>query len=207
MSSESCASASCLSSFSRPPTPAGYRYGASDLAFYGPAVMRHLDPALFPRDRVVIDAQARLTLMDESVGTLARVTTRNFHVAVPGAVCRHAGAVRDRGRLDWRPPLSAPLEHGRAARGADSPPRDSEVGHEHARGLFPSQAARIRLRRPGGCRIPARPDCRRGAWLGRSRPAPPDDDVVVCDLAGRGDVRRYSAGIEFHLLSPLRRAG
>jgi hypothetical protein len=63
---------------------AGYRYGASDLAFYGPAVMRHLDPALFPRDRIVIDAQARLTLMDESVGTLARVTTRNFHVLFLG---------------------------------------------------------------------------------------------------------------------------
>jgi hypothetical protein len=63
---------------------AGYRYGASDLAFYGPAVMRHVDPALFPRDRVVIDAQARLTLMDESVGTLARATTRNFPVLFLG---------------------------------------------------------------------------------------------------------------------------
>ena len=29
---------------------AGYRYGASDQAFYIPAVLRHLDPALFPRD-------------------------------------------------------------------------------------------------------------------------------------------------------------
>lgn len=57
---------------------AGYRYGASDLAFYGPAVMRELDPSLFPRDRVLIDAQARLTLMDETVGTIARATTRNF---------------------------------------------------------------------------------------------------------------------------------
>jgi hypothetical protein len=57
---------------------AGYRFGASDLAFYGPAVMRHLDPELFPRDRAIIDAQARLTLMDETVGTVARATTRNF---------------------------------------------------------------------------------------------------------------------------------
>lgn len=54
---------------------AGYRYGASDLAFYGPAVMRALDPALFPRDRGLIDAQATLTLMDESVAALARLTT------------------------------------------------------------------------------------------------------------------------------------
>ncbi len=57
---------------------AGYRYGASDLAFYGPAVMRHLDPQLFPRDRPIIEAQARLTLMDETVGTLARITTRDL---------------------------------------------------------------------------------------------------------------------------------
>ena len=29
---------------------AGYRYGAGDLAFYGPAVMRRIDPRLFPHD-------------------------------------------------------------------------------------------------------------------------------------------------------------
>lgn len=59
---------------------AGYRYGASDLAFYGPAVMRHLDPELFPRDHPLIDAQARLTFMDETVGTIARLTTDNYPV-------------------------------------------------------------------------------------------------------------------------------
>lgn len=59
---------------------AGYRYGASDLAFYGPAVMQRLDPRLFPRDRLVIQAQAKLTLMDESVGTIASATG----AALPG---------------------------------------------------------------------------------------------------------------------------
>jgi hypothetical protein len=59
---------------------AGYRYGASDLAFYGPAVMRHLEPHLFPRDRDLIDAQARLTFMDETVGTLARTTAGHLPV-------------------------------------------------------------------------------------------------------------------------------
>ena len=54
---------------------AGYRYGASDLAFYGPAVMRQLDPSLFPRDRPVLDAQARLTFMDETVAAVSRITT------------------------------------------------------------------------------------------------------------------------------------
>lgn len=57
---------------------AGYRYGASDLAFYGPAVMQALEPDLFPRDRPLIEAQARLTLMDESVAALARVTTTDL---------------------------------------------------------------------------------------------------------------------------------
>ena len=34
---------------------AGYRYGASDQAFYIPAVLRHVNPALFPRDAPLID--------------------------------------------------------------------------------------------------------------------------------------------------------
>ena len=53
---------------------AGYRYGASDLAFYVPAVLERLDPALFPRDGALIASQARLTMIDEIVATLARVT-------------------------------------------------------------------------------------------------------------------------------------
>ena len=57
---------------------AGYRYGASDLAFYGPAVMRQLDPDLFPRDRPVLDAQANLTFMDETVAAIARRTTTHL---------------------------------------------------------------------------------------------------------------------------------
>jgi hypothetical protein len=53
---------------------AGYRYGASDQAFYIPAVLRHLDPALFPQDRVLIDAQARLILADDILAGAARVS-------------------------------------------------------------------------------------------------------------------------------------
>jgi hypothetical protein len=51
---------------------AGYRYGASDQAFYIPAVLRHVDPALFPRDRVLIDAQADLVLVDEILAAPVR---------------------------------------------------------------------------------------------------------------------------------------
>src|SRR3954468_16718163 len=53
---------------------AGYRYGASDQAFYLPVVYRQLDPSLFPRDRALIDAQGLLTFYDDIVAALARVT-------------------------------------------------------------------------------------------------------------------------------------
>ncbi len=52
----------------------GYRYGASDQAFYQPAVTKQLDPALFPRDSAVLAAQTRLTLADEVIASIVRVT-------------------------------------------------------------------------------------------------------------------------------------
>jgi hypothetical protein len=53
---------------------AGYRYGASDQALYLPAVLRHLNPLLFPRDAPLIDTQARLMFNDEIVAALVRWT-------------------------------------------------------------------------------------------------------------------------------------
>jgi hypothetical protein len=53
---------------------AGYRFGASDQAFYVPAVLDHLRPELYPRDSALITSQARLTLVDETVAALARLT-------------------------------------------------------------------------------------------------------------------------------------
>jgi hypothetical protein len=52
----------------------GYRYGASDQALYTPAVLRHLDPNLFPRDAPLIDTQAGLMLNDEAVAAITRLT-------------------------------------------------------------------------------------------------------------------------------------
>ena len=52
----------------------GYRYGASDQAFYQPAVLKQLDPALFPRDTPVLAAQTHLTLADEVVAAIVRVS-------------------------------------------------------------------------------------------------------------------------------------
>jgi hypothetical protein len=53
---------------------AGYRYGVSDQAFYIPAVIRALVPAAFPRDQLVIDAQARFMLVDEALAGVVRAT-------------------------------------------------------------------------------------------------------------------------------------
>ncbi|CAN5702810.1 hypothetical protein BH24ACI5_BH24ACI5_17320 [soil metagenome] len=52
----------------------GYRYGASDQAFYQPAVLKQLDPGLFPRDTPVLAAQTHLTLADEIVAGVVRAT-------------------------------------------------------------------------------------------------------------------------------------
>jgi hypothetical protein len=53
---------------------AGYRYGASDQAFYIPVVIRQLDPASFPRDAPLIDAQGRLTFFDNVAAPLVAAT-------------------------------------------------------------------------------------------------------------------------------------
>jgi len=51
---------------------AGYRYGASDQAFYGPAVLKAIDPTLYPRDSDVIRSQAKLTLVDNVLAPILR---------------------------------------------------------------------------------------------------------------------------------------
>jgi hypothetical protein len=58
----------------------GYRYGVGDQAFYIPAVVRHFDPSLFPRDRLLLHAQDRLMVFDDSVAALARGTGASIPV-------------------------------------------------------------------------------------------------------------------------------
>lgn len=53
---------------------AGYRFGASDQAFYVPAILYKLDPSLYPRDAPLIVSQAKLTVVDEAVAALVRAT-------------------------------------------------------------------------------------------------------------------------------------
>jgi hypothetical protein len=57
---------------------AGYRYGASDQAFYLPAMLEAMNPALFPRDSGLIKSQAQLTFADDVIGPIARVTGVTF---------------------------------------------------------------------------------------------------------------------------------
>ena len=52
----------------------GYRYGIGDQAFYVPAVVQHLDPALFPRDRSLLSAQDRFMLYDEAIAAIAKIS-------------------------------------------------------------------------------------------------------------------------------------
>lgn len=52
----------------------GYRYGASDQAFYLPAVFLKLHPELYPRDASLLTAQSRLTTSDETVALIVRIT-------------------------------------------------------------------------------------------------------------------------------------
>jgi hypothetical protein len=53
---------------------AGYRYGASDQAFYVPAVLNQLEPELYPRDDALIESQARLTGIDETLAAAVRLS-------------------------------------------------------------------------------------------------------------------------------------
>jgi hypothetical protein len=53
---------------------AGYRYGVSDQAFYIPAVIHAANPETFPRDGALIEAQARLMLLDECLAGVMHAT-------------------------------------------------------------------------------------------------------------------------------------
>lgn len=52
----------------------GYRYGIGDQAFYEPATQLHLHSEFFPRDRALLESQAKLTVVDEALAGAARVT-------------------------------------------------------------------------------------------------------------------------------------
>ena len=89
---------------------AGYRYGASDQAFYVPAVIRHLHPDYYPHDAPLIDSQARLTVADEAIAAIARVTRTSlpalFVVLYAGGLVLLALAAIALGRIYFRTQLA-----------------------------------------------------------------------------------------------------
>ena len=52
----------------------GYRYGIGDQAFYEPATQLQLHPDFFPRDRALLQSQAKLTVVDEVLAGAARLS-------------------------------------------------------------------------------------------------------------------------------------
>ncbi len=85
---------------------AGYRFGISDQAFYIPAIDLAQSPDLFPRARVLIEGQARLTLVDEAIGWICRVTGLAlepvFFAAYLGTIALFAVGIALVGRVLFR---------------------------------------------------------------------------------------------------------
>jgi hypothetical protein len=63
---------------------AGYRYGASDQAYYVPAIIKASNPAAFPRDSALLDAQSRLLVIDNLLGSLVRRTGASIEAVCLG---------------------------------------------------------------------------------------------------------------------------
>jgi hypothetical protein len=57
----------------------GYRFGVSDQAFYEPAIRAQMDPALFPHDRPLLEAQSKLMAADKILGRVAQT----LHLRLP----------------------------------------------------------------------------------------------------------------------------
>ena len=120
----------------------------------GPGVLHSRRPAAprsgaLPARPALIDAQARLTVIDEIVAGSRAADGRLAPAPVPRALCRDAAAAPRR-----REPDRARLYRTRwavvgARRRADAASRDRQDRREHARGLLPSATARVRA---GRCR-------------------------------------------------------
>ena len=52
----------------------GYHLGVEDQAIYLPAILKHLDASLFPRDAFFFESQTRLMLLDSIVAGIVRAT-------------------------------------------------------------------------------------------------------------------------------------
>ena len=124
----------------------GYRYGASDQAFYLPVIFAKLDPGLYVRDAAVIAAQARLTIYDEAMAAIVRATGVSIpvlfavlHVISLVLVATGVWLVAKRiYRTEWA--LCG------TARRDDAAPCDRAIRDEHSRGIFSSAPTCLRDR-------------------------------------------------------------
>ena len=84
----------------------GYRYGIGDQAFYVPAVVQHLNPTLFPRDRAMLHAQDRFMLYDDAAAVVVRATGVSlpalFLAAYIAGMTLLFGAIVAIGRVTYR---------------------------------------------------------------------------------------------------------
>ena len=81
----------------------GYRYGASDQAFYIPVVLQQLTPELYPHDAELIAAQDRLLMFDDWFAPLLQITGASlssaFLVAYVVTLLLYYGAIVRMGRV------------------------------------------------------------------------------------------------------------
>ena len=150
---------------------AGYRYGASDQAFYAPAVIQRAPSRLLSARRAA----------DRRPGAADRRgrSHRRAGRAPPACRCRRAFALLYAGGLVLFALGVAALgercsrlaaRHPDTARRADAAARHRRDRHQHARRLFPSAPDRVRLRRLGGRRASCAADSCRSSCCWR-RPA------------------------------------
>ena len=97
----------------------GYPCGASDQAFYVPAVLRQMDPALFPRDRALLAVQDHLLILDNLLA-VAILTGTSIVQVMFVAYCSCC----------WRSPWRAGCSGARCLRPSGS--RSSGHRHEHS---------------------------------------------------------------------------
>lgn len=120
---------------------AGYRYGVADQAFYFPSIYQALDPALYPRDAELLEAQSGLMVTDEAtawlVGTLGLPLEPLTLAAHVSALALLFGAVWSLGRRlsssGWTAAaccLAMTLRHRITETGANT-----FEGYYHPRGL------------------------------------------------------------------------
>ena len=151
-------------------------------------MIRHLHPEYYPRDAPLIDSQARLTVADEAIASIARVTRASlpalFVVLYAGSLVLLAFAAIALGRIYFRTQLATlTLFAGLTMRHAIA-----KTGTNTLEGYFHPRQLAFALGRMGRRQLSPRPRRPRDALHRRRRTRPSHNRAVVRGLAG-GSVR------------------